>query len=51
VTPDGLLLAGSRSGSLERRGHGVYSYVGFGRTDLPMARNVVLALGVIYLVG
>ena len=29
---------------------GIYSYVGFGRTDLAMARNVVLALGVIYLV-
>ena len=29
---------------------GLYSYVGFGRTDLATARNVVLALGVIYLV-
>ena len=29
---------------------GIYSYVGFGRTDLATARNVVLALGVIYLV-
>src|SRR5919199_2298493 len=29
---------------------GIYSYVGFGRTDLGTARNVVLALGVIYLV-
>ena len=28
---------------------GIYSYVGFGRTDLATARNVVLALGVIYL--
>ena|SRR5215213_9813176 len=28
----------------------IYSYVGFGRTDPAMARNVVLALGVIYLV-
>ncbi len=28
----------------------LYSYVGFGRTDLATARNVVLALGVIYLV-
>ena len=28
----------------------IYSYVGFGRTDLATARNVVLALGVIYLV-
>jgi hypothetical protein len=26
------------------------AYVGFGRTDLPAARSVVLALGVIYLV-
>ena len=29
---------------------GIYAYVGFGRTDLATARNVVLALGVIYLV-
>src|SRR5215213_5975447 len=29
---------------------GIYSYVGFGRTDPAAARNVVLALGVIYLV-
>jgi hypothetical protein len=29
---------------------GIYSYVGFGRVDLATARNVVLALGVIYLV-
>src|ERR687886_3073288 len=29
---------------------GIYSYIGFGRTDLATARNVVLALGVIYLV-
>src|SRR5215216_4210993 len=29
---------------------GIYSYEGFGRTDLAMARTVVLALGVIYLV-
>ena len=29
---------------------GLYAYVGFGRTDLATARNVVLALGVIYLV-
>ncbi len=29
---------------------GVLAYVGFGRTDLATARNVVLALGVIYLV-
>jgi hypothetical protein len=29
---------------------GLYSFVGFGRTDLTTARNVVLALGVIYLV-
>ena len=29
---------------------GIYSYVGFGRMDLATARNVVLALGVIYLV-
>ena len=29
---------------------GIYSYVGFGRTDAATARNVVLALGVIYLV-
>ena len=28
---------------------GIYSYVGFGRTDAPTARNVILALGVIYL--
>src|SRR5215210_4712019 len=28
---------------------GIYSYVGFGRTDLATARNVILALGVIYL--
>jgi len=28
----------------------IYSYVGFGRTDPATARNVVLALGVIYLV-
>jgi hypothetical protein len=28
----------------------LYSYVGFGRTDPATARNVVLALGVIYLV-
>src|SRR5919199_6421451 len=28
----------------------LYSYVGFGRTDLGTARNVVLALGIIYLV-
>ena len=28
---------------------GIYSYIGFGRTDLATARNVVLALGVIYL--
>src|ERR687883_1772937 len=28
---------------------GIYSYVGFGRTDAATARNVVLALGVIYL--
>jgi hypothetical protein len=28
---------------------GIYSYVGFGRTDAMTARNVVLALGVIYL--
>src|ERR671932_1840843 len=29
---------------------GIYSYVGFGRTDAATARNVILALGVIYLV-
>jgi Domain of unknown function (DUF4383) len=29
---------------------GIYAYVGFGRTDAATARNVVLALGVIYLV-
>ncbi len=29
---------------------GLLAYVGFGRTDLATARNVVLALGVIYLV-
>jgi hypothetical protein len=29
---------------------GLLAYVGFGRTDLSMARNLVLALGVIYLV-
>lgn len=29
---------------------GLYAYVGFGRTDLVTARNVVMALGVIYLV-
>jgi hypothetical protein len=29
---------------------GIYSYIGFGRVDLATARNVVLALGVIYLV-
>ena len=29
---------------------GIYSYVGFGRTDAATARNVVLALGVIYLI-
>src|SRR5215212_8488531 len=28
---------------------GIYSYVGFGRTDPAAARNVILALGVIYL--
>ena len=28
---------------------GILTYVGFGRTDLGLARNVVLALGVIYL--
>ena len=28
---------------------GILAYVGFGRTDLGLARNVVLALGVIYL--
>ena len=28
---------------------GIYSYVGFGRTDAATARNVILALGVIYL--
>jgi hypothetical protein len=29
---------------------GLLAYVGFGRADLALARNVVLALGVIYLV-
>jgi len=29
---------------------GLLAYVGFGRVDLALARNVVLALGVIYLV-
>ena len=29
---------------------GIYAYVGFGRVDVATARNVVLALGVIYLV-
>jgi hypothetical protein len=29
---------------------GLYAYVGFGRVDLATARNVVLVLGVIYLV-
>ena len=29
---------------------GILAYVGFGRTDLALARNVVLGLGVIYLV-
>ena len=29
---------------------GIYTYVGFGRTDAATARNVVLALGVIYLI-
>ena len=29
---------------------GLYAYAGFGRTDLATARNVVLVLGVIYLV-
>ena len=29
---------------------GLLAYVGFGRTDLATARNLVLALGVIYLV-
>ncbi len=28
----------------------ILAYVGFGRADLTLARNVVLALGVIYLV-
>ena len=28
---------------------GIYCYVGFGRTDAATARNVILALGVIYL--
>ncbi len=29
---------------------GIYAYVGFGRMDLATARNVVLTLGIIYLV-
>ncbi len=29
---------------------GLLAYVGFGRTDLALARNVVLVLGIIYLV-
>jgi len=29
---------------------GILAYVGFGRTDLALARNLVLVLGVVYLV-
>ena len=48
-----LLLGILNMGILEDLVHvltgGILAYVGFGRTDLALARNVVLGLGVIYL--